>query len=187
MKDQVSFFIENDKYYIKYFIGDSIGANGTKWGHMEKKEVPVRFSIPLDENTPAGSLLIPVSPKTYGIMNTLLWILTVSVVLLFGYIFIVLSLRTLYRIARGQPFTKRNIRRLYTIAWALLAIPILPPFINVVIEWFLRNKIPPEFYYPFFQSILDGRHVLLAGFVVLLIAYAFRKGYKLQQDQDLTI
>ena len=187
LEDEASFFIQNDKYYIRYPIWDSIYGNGSATGHDTTKEVSVRYSIPNEENTAVGSLLVPISANTYRFMNTLIWILAVACIVLFVYIFLALPVRTLYRIAEGHPFTKRNIRRLYTVGWALLAIPILPPLVSVIIEWFLRNKIPGEIYYPFFQSILDNRAFLIAGLVVLLIAYAFKKGYKLQQEQDLTI
>ena len=49
------------------------------------------------------------------------------------------------------------------------------------------DKIPVEIHFPFWLTIMDNKPLLIAGVIVLLVASAFKRGYKLQQEQELTI
>ena len=187
LNNEASFFIKNDKYYIRYNVWDSVEKDGSKTGHPAIKEIPVRYAVTTEGYDAGGALLIPISQNTYRVVNIVVWIISVVILLFLFYTLFALPARTLFSIADGYPFTKKNISRLYTTGFTLLAIPVIPALVSVITEWFFRKSIPHEIYYPFFQSILDHRSFLIAGLAVLLIANAFKKGYKLQSEQDLTV
>lgn len=176
LKNDAWFFIDKGKYYIRHY---------PVWN--TPKEIEVRYSAGYVNLPWDSALLIPISRKTYDIMKVLVIVLLVGVLLFSLYITIVLPVRILYSIATGKPFTKGNIQRLHIIGWVLLGFALLPSLISILIELVLSRKIPNEIYYPFIQSIFDNRAILIAGLIVLLLATAFKRGYQLQKEQDLTI
>ena len=188
LEDDAIFFIRKDKYYIRYTVLDRIQENGNKVGHFETKETQVRYTTGSGAGLiPDGALLIPVSKQTYRFLNIVVWVLTAIFLIFFFFTLFALPAKTLFSIATGAPFTKQNIKRLLITGWTLICIPVLPPLTSLLVKWILGDKIPSEIYYPFFQSILDNRTFLIAGLIVLLIANAFKRGYKLQQEQELTV
>jgi len=183
LKPFAGFFINKDKYFVNHIIWDRIDS-----GHpSEKTETSLRYLPGSLDFTTDSALLIPISKKSYLILEKVVEVLSIILILFLLYTFYVLPAKVLVSIASGQPFTKKNIKRLNVTGWVLLISAILPQLILITIEWIMRNRIPDEIYYPFLLSILDHRLILIAGLVVLLISNAFKRGYKLQQEQDLTI
>lgn len=183
LKTHADFFIKKDKYFVNHIIWDRID-----YGHpSEKKETSLRYSPGSLDFTTDSALLIPISKKSYLILEKVIEVLSITLILFLLYTFYVLPAKVLVSIASGEPFTKKNIKRLNITAWVLLISAILGPLVLITIEWIMRNRIPDEIYYPFLLSILDHRLILIAGLVVLLIANAFKRGYNLQQEQDGTI
>ena len=183
LKTHADFFIKKDKYFVNHIIWDRIYS-----GHpSEKKETSLRYSPGSLDFTTDSALLIPISKKSYLILEKVVEVLSITLILFLLYTFYVLPGKVLVSIASGQPFTKKNIKRLNITGWVLLISAILPQLILITIEWIMRNRIPNEIHFPFLLSILDHRLILIAGLAVLLIANAFKRGYKLQQEQDLTI
>lgn len=181
LKNNFSFKIDKDKYYIEKIYLDKPGDIWTK------KEITVRYSPGYPPSYKDGALLIPVSKKTYDVLKTIVWLLYVLTALIMFYVLFILPAKVLMTIAAGNPFTKTNVKRLNITGWTILIGALIPPLISILIEWTLSKRIPNEIYYPFIQSVFDYKFILAAGLIVLLIANAFRHGYNLQQEQDLTI
>jgi hypothetical protein len=186
IKEDASFFINKDKYYISYTIWDTLYPNSTQMGHKQTKEVRVRYATG-DSDDNGGSLLIPISEQTYDVIHVLVTIFTVAFIVTFFFLLVILPYNVVISIATGTPFTRANIKRLYIAGWTMIGGALLTSLIPWIIELFLRSKLPDEIYFPFLLSLTDAKPWLIAGVVVLLVASAFKRGYKLQQDQDLTI
>jgi hypothetical protein len=183
LKADADFFINKDKYFVNHIVWDRIDS-----GHpSEQKKTSLRYSPGGLDFTTDSALLIPISKKSYLILEKVVWVLSIILILFLLYTLYALPAKVLVSVASGDPFTKKNIKRLNITGWVLLISAILPPLLLITIEWIIKDRIPNEIHFPFLLSILDHRLILIAGLVVLLIANAFKRGYNLQQEQDLTI
>lgn len=91
----------------------------------------------------------------------------------------------LLEVASGKAFTVKNYRRLFYIAGIIALFPITSLFTQVILQWSYRSYYAGDLL-PDFDS---GNKIswMLAALVVFLLALAFRKGYRMQQEQELTI
>jgi len=185
IKQNASYYIEKDKYYLDYFVPDSLSAGGVSLGHHEKKEIKVRYAV--GDSDEGGTVLIPVSKQVYNFYRFLTNAVFVLLIIVGIVVVCIFPFSVLVNIAYGAPFAKSNIRKLSIIGWSLLTIPIINSIIPLIIGFFLRNKIPDQFYFPAQLAFMDSKTWLIAAVAILLFASAFKQGYKLQQEQDLTI
>jgi hypothetical protein len=179
------FTISNGNYFLKYFTQDR-NYPGYKLGHYDKKQVSIRYAYNEDDKNPLGSVLIPISTTTYTILNVVFIVFTFVYVILVLYIF-VSALQFLYRIAIGNAFNYVNIWNLYFTGWIITGAGVGVPLIAYFISLSFKSTIPPQIHFAFWDMFLNYRPFIFAGVVVLLFASAFKRGYKLQQEQDLTI
>jgi hypothetical protein len=186
LRTDADFFINKDKYFVSHTVWDRI-ENDFKSGHPEQKETSLRYSTGNFDLKTDSALLIPISKKSYLILEKVVWALVIILILFLLYTLYALPAKVLVSIASGQPFTKKNIKRLNITGWVLLISSILPSLVLITIEWIMKDRIPNEIYFPFLLSIFDHKVILIAGLVVLLIANAFKRGYNLQQEQEGTI
>lgn len=186
LRDDASFRIEKDKYFINYTVWDTIYDNGNRIGHPETKETKVRYAVS-KSGEKSGSLLIPVSEKKYKLYKILVITFSIICILAFLIIIVIMPIRFLINVANGNPFNKMNVLTLKILGWALIATFLLQTLIPLLIQLMIRNLVPKEIYFPFLLSLNDHRMLLIIGTIILLIAGAFNRGYKLQQEQDLTI
>lgn len=182
------FYKKGGVSYMKYFRQDTIrqGQNkGSLMGHWVNK--PIRYRVMdniTDKEKKEKSLLIPVSKTTYTVLNMVCWGTMIIYVLLF-----LLVLRNfilvLIDIARGKAFEVNNYRRLFFIAGAIAFSPVYSFVGQVLLQWSFRSYYAGDLaVYIDWQKYLGW---LLGAAVVFLLAIAFRKGYRIQQEQELTI
>jgi len=72
----------------------------------------------------------------------------------------------------------------------LFIITLLTIFMPYVFRLFYQKIIPEEFTLTLpslWQSVFNNLYMLLIAIALFIIGKAFQKGYKLQQEQDLTI
>ena len=133
------------------------------------------------------SILIPISEKAYNIawIGFLAIIVPASIGLL--YILLGLPINILISISRGKVFTKVNIIDLHLVAYSLLGFAFAQMLMPYIIKLFLAGRIPATFSISFTELLSSEVTDFIIGFIILVIARAFAKGYKLQQEQDLTI
>jgi hypothetical protein len=180
LKTTANFYMRDQHFFVSSFLT-------TPDQSPKNKEVSVRMKIDESRYSPATSLLIPVKESTYRIYKILLEIITVIFVF-FALVFcFILPLRTFYIIATGHAFTERNIKHLRLIGWSLIVISLIPCIVSLIASLILFNKIPIEIIFPYWLSIYEHRGWLIAGLVCLLLADAFKTGYELKKEQDLTI
>jgi DUF2975 family protein len=185
IRQNASYYIEKDKYYVDYFVPDSASSVEVSVGHYENKEIKIRYAV--GDSDQGGTILIPVSKNAYHFYHVLTLIMMAVLIIVGVFIVLVFPFSILLNIAYGEPFKRSNIRNLSLLGWFLLAVPIVSSIIPLIIGFFLRNDIPDQFYFPFGVVLMESKTWLIAGLAVLLLASAFKQGYKLQQDQDLTI
>jgi hypothetical protein len=172
------FFIRDSRFYITNRAGNPKDTKKTK-------EVFVRMKI--DDDSPVTSLLIPISGSNYKIYNWILDILSAIFVLFAINAGVILPLITFYNIARGHAFTRSNISRLRWVGWSLIIISLIPCIVSFIAGIVLMNKIPREIFFPYWLSIYENRGWLMGGVACLLLADAFKTGYDLKKEQELTI
>jgi hypothetical protein len=179
------FFMDKGTYNLAYVKWDSVikrEFDSTKTGHYERKQIRVRYS------SGDNRVLVPISAGQYRFINGILNILFFVNIFLWVFLFIGLSLQILINISRGNAFNKKNILYLKIIAYAMLAWAVL----RIAGPYFLRllfgKMIPSEFeLLPVGQTLIKNLNLLFIGIALFLVAKAFQRGFKLQQEQDLTV
>ena len=179
------FYTANEKYYLAYPKWDTVvhrGNDSGRHGHYTSREISIRYSV-RDK-----AVLIPISAGVYKALSSTILILPLILLFFSAYFFIGLPIQMLINISRGNAFTEANIRRFNLMAlWSLIQFVILV-FPGSLLYYALRHKIPPEFTGPsLWVAIFNQIVLLLVAVALFIIGKAFKKGYKLQQDQTLTI
>ena len=173
-------FIENNgRYFIRSIEKDSVDSNNKNFKicHYVYKEIPVKYV------SMYKALLIRVSYKWYTIFKIVRGILATFVSLLFFYFVIFLSLKTVISISKGTPFTIGNIVNLRLTAYFLIVLPVLQVGIKHLLHLLFITSIPNEFAF----TTNFNLYYFISGIAVYIIAKAFKRGYDLQKEQELTI
>ncbi len=177
---EASVFIKDGKRMLKYLIKDTAYAFVFK-GHTAYKPIDVAYRYS------NKSLGIPISYNTYRFLIILFTLFFVVLIFWFLYLQIFLPIKCLYHIAKGNPFKESNIRDMYLIA----SFPVLLFTMQLLVVWlvaFINKQIIPDNFYLDIGYIFDtSKYYLLASVVVYMIARAFKRGYDLQKEQELTI
>ncbi|OQP66270.1 hypothetical protein A3860_12255 [Niastella vici] len=185
LPESTKFFVQNGTYNLAYLKIDSVKQSHSdtwRYGHYERKQIPVRYSA---ENK---MLFIPVSAQLYKVLSIAGPLASCLLVAAGCYFFLGFPLQILINISRGNAFDDKNVRRLNLMALALLIATvgtILSPYIIRLCFW---KMIPDDFIFPGIWSKVAAKTQLFIAVVVIYITgKAFQKGNKLQKEQDLTI
>ena len=179
------FFIDGDSYNLAYMVVDSVGKNTyqvSQAAHYERKQIPVRYSA--EEK----KILIPVTKSQYNYIYAGLNVWFYLSAFLSMYFFLGLPIQILINISKGKAFTLKNIRRFRLIAIVLFVYGLLNVLMPHVLALVFRNYIPNELVRtPFIQTIFGDLPVFFIALGVFLVSKAFERGYRLQQENALTI
>lgn len=186
LKDfNTKFFIKNEKINLAFVKWDSTikrKYDSTKKGHYEHKQIGVRFAIDRKQ------LLIPISKSNYDILKAGFYSLLILNIFLSIYFFIGSPIQILINISRGRAFTDKNINLLSGITivtFIYASINIFAPHIFRLLFW---KKIPQDFQLaPFFNNLMENLWPFFICIILFFITKAFKRGYKLQEEQALTI
>ena len=184
LKSDASFLVDKNDYIIEKFVEEKKTAYSTT-GHIEQEKIRVRLAA--DHTKEGLTLLIPVSSRVFSWIEMFMYLFLVAGILAGIWIFIRLPVLVLINIANGKPFLKKNIRYLSCIGWGIIGCCMLMVILPGLIQLILSSMIPNEIYFPFWPHLFDYRWGIFLGIAVLMLARAFKQGYKLQQEQDLTI
>jgi hypothetical protein len=181
----ISFFLRNGTYNLLYPKWDSTtirNGDTTKHGHYESKQIAVRYS------ETEHQILVPISKNKYQFINTSFWIFHFLFIFSALYLFIVLPLKVIYNISKGNAFTKTNISILNLLAWVIFVYQIFDTILPILLNWYYNSIIPEEFTsQSFYTHLGNNLNKYLWAIGLFAIAKAFKRGYKLQQEQALTI
>jgi Protein of unknown function (DUF2975) len=179
------FFLDNGTYNLAYVVWDSVhkrAFDSTKSGHYERKRISIRYSA--DDKR----LMIPLTKKQYRVTSTIFNLCWYALAFLFVYIFIGLPFQIIINISKGQAFTLKNIYRFKLMAIVLLIYGLMAIAMPYLLKLFYNKIIPEDFALkPFTQTFFSYLPLLLSALGLLLISKAFKRGYKLQQENALTI
>jgi hypothetical protein len=180
-----SFFkIEKDKNFVRNFTWTQEGNMSVGNG----KDIETRFRLAVGGYPGMQTaLLMPVSKQAYSFLKTMFYIIFTPLILFFIWAVFILPGLTLYRIAMGKVFIYKNIRNLRIAGISVIIIVLLPVIFNLIFQLIMKQQLPEGIYFPVGASINQNKGWLIAGISFLVIAEAFKSGYKLQQEQDLTI
>jgi len=185
--DPPVFYKKAGMAYMKYFRVDTVREGehkGRRMGHWLNKVVRYRVLDNTNDKEEGKQLLIPISKTTYSVLDVLCWavvIINVLVSVLVARSFILV----LIDIARGRVFEVKNYRRLFFMGYGIAFSPVYSLVVQVILQWSYRSWYAGDLsVYIDWQKYLGW---LLAALVAFMLAIAFRKGYRIQQEQDLTI
>jgi hypothetical protein len=172
---------QDGKSYLRYPVWDKQTGNASATGHSATKEISVSYMPETNE------ILVPISEKKFFILRNIFLGILFCFYFVMLYVIIGIPVNFLRNISRGKVFTQKNIRNLQVTASVLLGYFLLRMLAPYVVGLIYSSKIPSGFSISFSNLFWENCKTGLTGLIVLLIARAFAKGYKLQQEQDLTI
>lgn len=182
LDENAKFFIEKNKYYLAFVVWDKILDNDKKHGHYERKEIAVRYS------EQEKKILIPLTPKQYSLVSILLNALSWIYMATYAFFVIGLPLQIILSISNGKAFTRKNIVRLNLITVFLLVVALLLSFLPSIIHIIFSKYIDLAFSKPtVWQTTIQNLSLYIYSAIAFVLNVAFRKGYKLQQEQELTV
>jgi Protein of unknown function (DUF2975) len=182
---ETKFFIENGKYNLAYVVYDSVVKrtfDSTKVGRYLRKEIKVRYS------EEGKRVLIPLSKSLYKAVNLIILLLQWLSLALMVSLTIGLPIQILVSISKGQAFTLKNISRLRAIAVFFLIYGLIIVSAPFILHLLLRNKIPDELQLMAgMMTIVNNLIYFFIAAIVFILSVAFKRGYRLQQEQNLII
>ncbi|WP_176954462.1 DUF2975 domain-containing protein [Niabella drilacis] len=172
----VIYSVENKQAHINVF-----DYTQSKWGTRKNKPVSFKYDPGKKE------ILIPVSRSQYKMIRVLIIIVDIFIILL-PYLFVMVGgiAGFLLSVAKGAVFTRKNIRRLKGIALVSLIVPLLILVINYSYRFI---------FHAYFNEYIEFKTELFydqaRNFGIAIICFslykAFEKGFRLQQENDLTV
>jgi hypothetical protein len=176
-------------YYKKYLSRDTSSKKGTIIINWTKEEIQYMvqdepYAIKDGSSEGKKQILVPVSKTQKEIFQIMYWI---GIVLcLFVTVLILRNvLQILLHIAAGKAFSNANTKRLFFIAGGICIIPTIEMIQKLIVYLMIKKQLNGD-WVPSYKNFDIGKYVIV-GIVVFLIAKAFERGYKIQQEQDLTI
>lgn len=175
------FFRDKGTNNLAYFVADS-SREGMQSGHFERRQIAVRYA------TNDQRVLVPLTKYQYWAAWVVCCIAGCCVIFLPIYILIALPIQIVTSISEGRAFTFQNIRRFRLIGIGLVVLSLIALFTPYLLWLFFHHIIPDELgLKPFWEILLQQLPWMLGALGAFLIGKAFEKGYKLQQENTLTI
>ena len=187
-----STFRRNDTTFLKYpVITERDTINKRISGHYETKPLLIDVQDLSDKVNNAHDqkreLLIRVSQTQYTWYFIIMIPIAILLILMFLWGVILQTIRILEDIANQDVFRKKTYRRLYIITICLWGSVLIRIIMSYILKIYFDAYIDKAFYLRFSDFLSESTSYILFGFITFCLAYAFRKGYQLQQDQNLTI
>lgn len=112
----------------------------------------------------------------------------VSAIPMMVEMFIFYSLIKLFKLyEKGEIFSINHVRYIRNIGYALLTGQLIEPFYQFVMGLVLTLNNPPHHRYAAVTLAQTNIEILLTALLVILISWIMAEGYKLREEQQLTI
>ena len=192
LREDHSTFRKNDSTFLKYpVITKRDTINHSISGHyeikpllMDVRDLPDKIISPYEEKR---ELLIRVSKSQFTWYLIMMIPIALLILLLFLWGVILQMIRVIEDIANQEAFRKKTYRRLYIIAISLWSNVLIGLIIKYVANFKFSSYIDQAFYLRFSDFFFTNISYIISGFIAFCLAHAFRKGYQLQQEQNLII
>lgn len=147
---------------------------------------PVNYSYISGQNSNRKGIIIPIKNNfVKTIMYITVYFSGLLALLMIGSV-VINSIIVMLNISRNKIFIDINLYRLRWMSIACFVLVLFPYLISLIFYLIYFKELYPDV--SFTHSFWDGDYKwCFAGAIYLLLFLAFRKGYKLQQEQDLTI
>lgn len=192
LKTDHSTFRKNDTTFLKYpVITKRDIVNNRIYGRYETKpllvdlrDLPDKIDNPSEEKR---ELFIRVSKSQYTWYQIIMAPIGILIGLVFLWGVLLQIIRIIEDIANQEAFRKKTYRRLYIIAASLWGIVLIGLIMKYLVNFKFTTYIDQAFYLSFADFFSTNIIYIISGFIAFCLAHAFRKGYQLQQEQNLTI
>lgn len=142
-----------------------------------------------------NKIIMNAFPQGYPIMqpfsmNTKLWGFTISLIPLMANLFVLYFLIKLFRLyEQGEIFTMNNVRYIRNTGYALLIGQLINPVYQALLSMALTWHNPPHRGLRVISVSLDGTNIgiVLMSLLIVLISWIMAEGYKLKEEQQLTV
>lgn len=174
------YYIGLGNFYLKYdvfeFSGDSVFfmKKGGKWLHAN-------YSF---ENY---EMLFPIKWGTYKVLRLVLNIVLIITLILFLVNVFSLPLDILSNISKGKIFTEKNMLNIGFIARTTIIWTTFIMSANIILVAIYYPRVKDCFYFSWFDMFKSYSIVYVFGLAALLLSRAFKRGYQLQQENELTV
>lgn len=192
LKEDHSTFRKQDTTFLKYPVitkRDSVNKRIT--GHYKTKPLLVEVEDLPEKITTTDNqkriLLIPVTKAKYAWYVIFITLFELLYLLFVIWGIILQPLRVLEDIANQEVFEKKTYQKLYITCYCLWGSLVFDFLMRHLMHWHFSSYIDPAFYIRLSDSITGSFNIIITGIITMAIAYAFKKGYQLQEDQNLTI
>ena len=173
-----TYYVENGVPYIRKYILKSTRGTYSNWG---MKEIRLNYFCDRDGKT----ILIPISKSIYNFSKVAL--LVIMFIFVSAYLVCAsMAFKILHNISKGKVFIEENIRMLRQASY----ITILTPLLCVLIV--LSQRL--IFYSYFDDNIVMDMEIfklyaklLLYGLAVSVLFSVFKRGFNIQQENDLVV
>lgn len=129
----------------------------------------------------------PQSKTRYTIWEAIVIVLSFIMIGIFFIAIVGLPIQFLSLIAQGKAFSEKVIVILNTIAAILIFGGILRAILRVSLHLYYKAQMPPSITFYYYDDFMSGWGLIVGGLIALLVATAFKRGYELQQEQELTV
>lgn len=182
LKDGYRFYTRNGKY----FMGEE-NAEGTN-GH--DKEISVRFiadnlvASPFNSGNKKGTVLLPVSQKTFQRFSIPLSIVPALVFLFALYALIVLPFQFFRHVFRTSITNAKSIELMGWMGWGFIACYVIPILAFFAVRLFMQNSIPGELYLATPYLLFSNNILFFGGTLMLVLRIGAQKGPTINSKND---
>jgi hypothetical protein len=182
------FFKKKGKFYKKYLVLDSSGKENDKNYVFSWKTKEEQYGVNADFSSGSPSkknnLLFPISKTAYYVW-TIIFFITMFVLLVLFLSVIRYLILFVFQLSKGKAFTVKNYTYLFFVSYVIMGIGTFGLITKYIQHLILKKYYATDFVFNFDWN--GYAVLLLISLVSLLLARAIKKGYKLQEEQDLTI
>jgi hypothetical protein len=181
------YYRKGNKNIHKYVVWNNT-KNGWCSGIQKTENTPVKFIMDNEHKSSGyGMFLIPLSRLKGKVLNFLIISIVFLLVVASLYIFFGLFGRILIAITKGEAFSSTNVTRLFLAGRYILMLGLLPFVVQGSFYFLTKRNLPTDIDFSFFRAFFEGYNFIVAGLITLMIANAFKRGYELQEEQELTV
>lgn len=172
------YYTENGKNYLEWL---------TSLRDITRRKTETEAKILAADNNEQAIVLLPVTKKTTVVVSVILALLSVIVLIFSLFCFIGLPFRILKNISKREVFKLENIEAFHLIARFLFVFAAVSILLPVILNLVLKSKIPEAVHLSYYNIVMENVFTIIGGLVALEFGKAFRRGYELEKEHELTI